>query len=480
MAFTTDYLIVLDKKTVGLYYNLINQREMFIKLLKNEANIEVQNNKITYNKEVFDFRVRHGVVAGKEQRYFYLSISTKDDNLVSYSKLLREIKQVLGQHFIVETLQDDVSFHYSNRAYSMIHEIENLMRKFITFFMITNVGKDWVSDTTPDHVKVAMDKSKQRNYASELQKLDFKDLGYFLFDEYQKSEVSSLLKKIDTYKNVSEIKLNDLKSYVPKSNWDIYFKKHVEFEGSALAKRWEKLYELRNSVAHTTSINKVQYEEIKDLVEEVRPVLQKAFETLGKLKLDTSDRLAISQNVVTKLDSEVADYFKKFKEIEEEIRSLAPDQQSKPIDKLLDYLKEEGAIASATHAKILKLIELKESVSFDTIPSSESIDNLGNRIGEIQDTIQNTWSKEVYYALEELGGKSKWDNIYNKVEEKTRRKLYGSWKTSVRRAIYTNSSDVELFNGKYDIYRQVAKGVWMIRKNIEPRVLKEFLGAGNG
>ncbi|MEN2500987.1 MAG: hypothetical protein MHMPM18_005135, partial [Marteilia pararefringens] len=51
---------------------------------------------------------------------------------------------VYEEGFILETLQDDLSFYYSQQAYSLIHEIENYMRKFITFFMVAIVGKDWV------------------------------------------------------------------------------------------------------------------------------------------------------------------------------------------------------------------------------------------------------------------------------------------------------------------------------------------------
>ena len=479
--FATEYLIVLDKTSVKAYYNLINKREMFDRLIKNEAGIEIKNNKITYQKKSYEYKVRHGEVNGKEQRYFYVSISTNSEEFDEYSKLLRQIKTVFfEQGFIVETLRDDISFYYSKHAYSMIHEIENLMRKFIAFFMITNVGKDWVSDSIPEQVKAAIKKCKPREYASELQKLDFKVLGSLLFDEYQNQSNTSLHRKIASYKGINEVVLEDLRSFVPKSNWDRYFKKHINYEGAALAKKWEKLYELRNSVAHTSSLSRINFDDIKELVEDVKPVLQEAFETLGNLNLDTSERLAISQSVATKLDTEVASYFSKVNSIEEEIRSLAPEKSDMSIENLLVYLKDNSFIEEVTYNKILKLIELKGSVSFDSKASSKSINNLAAEIDELQESIQDTWSKEVYFALKELGGKSKLDDIYLKVQQNTKRRLFGSWKTSVRRAIYNNSSDVELYNGKYDIYEQVSKGVWMIRKDLSSSLLVNFLEGESG
>ncbi|GAB1039282.1 hypothetical protein [Shewanella algae] len=474
---TTEYLIVLDKRSVGAYYNLINTSQMLNKLLENEANIKVVDSKIKYNKEVFDYKVRHGVVNGKEQRYFYASISTDINEFDNYTKLLADIRKTfLQQGFIVETLQDDVSFFYSQRAYSLIHEIENLMRKFITFFMITNVGKDWVSDNTPHQVKIAIEKCKPRDYASELQKLDFKDLGNFLFDKYQKSENGMLHRKIASYKTKDEIVLDDLKSFVPRSNWDIYFKECVDFEGSSLEKKWQKLYELRNGVAHTSSLTRTKYEDIVELVDEVRPVLMKAFNSLDKLNLEPSDKAAISDRVATALDEKVAAYFSEFNQIEESVRALSPESHDLPFGQLLKLLRDGNSISELAYNNLSKLLELKGTVSSEIFPSVENINRFAVKIDEVHDTIQESWSNIVYYAIKELGGKAKLEEIYLKVEEKNERNLFGSWKTSVRRAIYTHSSDVELYNGKYDIYKQVSKGAWMIRSNIDPLMLNEFLG----
>jgi hypothetical protein len=479
-TFSTEYLIIIDKNTAGAYFNLINTTSRFNELIKNETEISVKNNKIIFNKQTFDYKVRHGVVANKDQRYFYTTISTQYNDFSSYTKLLRKIKTVLNQQkFIIETLQDDLSFHYSTKAYSMIHEIENLMRKFITFLMIANVGRDWVTQNIPNQVKVALEKSKHRDYASELQKVDFKDLGYLLFNQYQKSDVAMLQKKIADYNDVNEINLDDLKSFIPSSNWDNYFKDNIDIDGLSLKKKWERLYELRNYVAHTSSLNEDKYQEIEELVNSMLPVLKKAFDTLGKVKLDNSDRLAISERLVTTLDSKVGSYFSEINNLEEEIRALSPLSKHLPLEQLIDELIRDGLIEKLTADKIRKLIKLKGSVSFDSIPSEENIDAIGISIDELKNQMQKTWSKEVYLAMKELNEKSSLDSIYEQVRLQTKRHLFGSWKTSVRRAIYSNSSDVELFNGKYDIYQQVSKGVWTIRKNIDSTLLIEFLGSKN-
>lgn len=60
----------------------------------------------------------------------------------------------------------------------------------------------------------------------------------------------------------------------------------------------------------------------------------------------------------------------------------------------------------------------------------------------------------------------------------THRNLFGSWKTSVRRVIYSNSSDADLFEGKFDIYKRVEKGKWMLRKDLNEELIHKFLNHG--
>lgn len=473
----TEYLVVIDKNASKALFNLVNSSTMLNKMLQNESGIQIQNNQIIFNKIKFKYKAIHGEVPEKEQRYFYISIGSTTKNLDTYTKVLRELRTVfIEQKFIVETLQDDVSFFYSKRAYSIIHEIENLMRKFITFFMITKVGKDWTAKNLPKKIQDSIAKAKRRNYTSELQKIDFKDLGPILFDDFQSEGNAKLHKEIESYNEGELIPVRGLKELIPKSNWTRTFKDHLDIDGASLKKKWEKLYELRNIVAHTSNLSRSEFEEIQELVHDLKPQLQKAFKNLDDVKLDSSDRRAISERIATTLDVKVEDYFNEINSLQKELKAIEPNQQDIPINDLVKVLVDSNKIEKSTGEKVQKLIQLKDSVSFDGIPSDENIDELANRISDVQNQIQETWSKEVYFAIKALGGNGSLKDIYKQVESQTQRRLFGSWRTSVRRAIYSNSSDVELYNGKHDIYEQVSDGVWKIRTNINTEVLQEFLG----
>ncbi|MFG3826309.1 hypothetical protein ACGI6H_34825, partial [Escherichia coli] len=60
-----------------------------------------------------------------------------------------------------QIIWDDISKYYSIQAYPLIHEIENLMRKLITKFMIHNVGLSWTKDSVPKEFSEALKKSEK-------------------------------------------------------------------------------------------------------------------------------------------------------------------------------------------------------------------------------------------------------------------------------------------------------------------------------
>jgi hypothetical protein len=80
------------------------------------------------------------------------------------TSLLKTIKTTIhnagGQP---ETLWNDVSFYYSQKAYPLIHKIENLMRKLIAYFMLTTIGKEWVTITSPNALERLLIKAKESN-----------------------------------------------------------------------------------------------------------------------------------------------------------------------------------------------------------------------------------------------------------------------------------------------------------------------------
>ena len=157
----------------------------------------------------------------------------------------------------VETLWNDLSSHYAQKAYPLIHEIENLMRRLIANFMLVTVGREWVKETLPkvvdDAVKASKRKEGDRDYLNVLHTVDFIHLGALLFDAYSKGTPQELHVKLKDAKNGDDLKA--LQEFIPESNWNRYFAKLVDWEDGQLKSRWEKLYLLRCKVAHNALID---------------------------------------------------------------------------------------------------------------------------------------------------------------------------------------------------------------------------------
>lgn len=278
MNLVTEYLIIFDKESSGALYHLCDNVDSFNKLMESGHDISIKNNVITYKNSInMTYQVETNKIGDKHQRFFHFKITFDGDEkeIDDYLMLLHSIRSIIyssgGQP---ETLWDDVSLYYSQKAYPLIHKIENLMRKLITYFMLTNIGKEWVTETSPAIVMEAIDKgkrkqyletqeqidkSKQKQYLDVLYQIDFINLGDFLFKPYQVKDTKELLSLISKAKSQSDLNLDKLKDFVEKSNWERYFSKIVNCTDEYLDKRWKELYKIRCSVAHNALLNKEEY-----------------------------------------------------------------------------------------------------------------------------------------------------------------------------------------------------------------------------
>jgi hypothetical protein len=79
-----------------------------------------------------------------------------------------------------------------------------------------------------------------------------------------------------------------------------------------------------------------------------------------------------------------------------------------------------------------------------------------------------TWKDEVVAALEALGGKATYSDLYDYIKKTTSRQLKEHWTSSVRNAIEIHSSDSDIFQGKEDLFYSVngrgsRPAVWGLR-----------------
>ncbi|HHT7153718.1 hypothetical protein BK718_01260 [Bacillus thuringiensis serovar andalousiensis] len=287
-----EYLIIVDTKN-----SFCSNEEAFNNLLKSNSDISIEGEKLRYNQVEVNYKVHTNRLENGNQRYFHIEFRFDDLSMIEdFEDALRAVRDLLHKtNNKPQILWDDISFYYSNKAYPLIYEVENLMRKLITKFMLTNVGLGWAKENVPEEVKKSVRESKDET-PDYLYKTDFIQLKDFLFEKYSPLSINKLIEKLRSTKDLSELTLKELKIFVPDSNWEKYFSELVECDDRYLSKRWERLYKLRNSVAHNRGLSRNDYNEVVKYCEEVGQTIQKAINSLDQISLSESDKEIVAEN----------------------------------------------------------------------------------------------------------------------------------------------------------------------------------------
>jgi hypothetical protein len=475
MELITEYLIIVEKNSSEAFYHLCDKTDEFNKLLQTDPNIVIGQGQIKYKGiSEFPYEIKTGSVEGKEQRFFQARVVFKGEeiNIDDYSEMLKSLRGTVhragGQP---ETLRDDVSSYFSNKSYPLIHKVESLMRKLITYFMLTNVGKEWVAEASPSSVKEAIDKSKRKQYVDVLHQIDFIHLGDFLFKPYQTKNVSDLYETLEKAQSAADLNLDELKDFRAKSNWERYFSVVVACDDKYLDKRWTQLYELRCMIAHNAIVTKNDYERIVQLVNDVSEHLQKAIDNLDKVHVPTEEKDQIAENAASNINALYGTFIQLWKGLESAMikagintgspfstrpKSVGSMLQEFYSNKLIDDDQyDEGRELNHFRNKLLH----EASSSFNEQDISANIVRLENYIR----SIRNNWVDEIVDALQTLGGKATLSEIYAHIEINTRRKLPENWQSTVRYTLQIHSSDTQSYKGGEDIFQHLDKGCWGLR-----------------
>jgi hypothetical protein len=117
MAMVVEYLVTLRRSDP-----FCDSVESFNRLLAVDSNLSVVDCSIRFKGASYDYYVKGGEVAGKEQRYFHLRFSLAgsppDQAAVDgFTTFLRAVRVVITQAGgQAEVLWDDISSSYSSKA----------------------------------------------------------------------------------------------------------------------------------------------------------------------------------------------------------------------------------------------------------------------------------------------------------------------------------------------------------------------------
>jgi uncharacterized protein YutE (UPF0331/DUF86 family) len=328
---TVEYLVLIDSneeycKSVKTLNSLVQAYDGII----------IKDKSIQYKECTFDYIVQFGDPKNIKHRFFHIKITnSKDEQYKKFQEFLKLIRTILakisGQP--VEVLNDDVSSSRCISAYPIIHNLENKMRKLITKFMFTTIGLGWTKDSTPKEVvdSIKTSKPKSTNF---LYEVDFIQLSKFLFNNYASLDSKKIIEKIKDASSINDLNLEELKEFVPQSNWDRYFATLVDCSNDFLEKRWQRLYEIRNKVAHNRFITEDEFIELERVSNEVDEKLLSALENLDKIHVSDEQKEEVAENVAYNRDEMYAKFLRSWNILLEMLSRVAilvsdPDDANK-------------------------------------------------------------------------------------------------------------------------------------------------------
>lgn len=363
-----EYLLIVQKVD-----SFCDSVEAFSRLLRVDSSITISGGKILHNENFeCDYAITSGDIEGKDQRFFHLKFShdlTDESSLDRFTDLLRVVRSIMARMGDQpETLWDDISFHYARQGYELIHRIENLMRKLIANFMLVTIGKEWVSETSPNEIKDALAKSKRKDYLNVLHTIDFIHLADFLLKPYSKrsaGEILTELKKASTAKEIDAVK-----ALLPDSNWTRYFSHLVDCEDGYLKKRWEDLYELRCAVAHNAIIKKADLERISTLVQELQVKLEDAINKLPQVKVPADEVQQVAENAASTVSAVMGDFVAAWRDLEGELLKTAArfawNGRRPMVRDAMNHLRTCGVLEPHQMHRIINIQQIRNHVVHPT------------------------------------------------------------------------------------------------------------------
>lgn len=229
---------------------------------------------------------------------FLLKVKSSDFEKIErfrYPFILHLRRRLQFEH--IRILTDDVSTEISNKAYPLINELENLLRRYIAKFFTQKIGIDWWEKAVPDKV---IDKTKMRNgnesvfsniVQTDLTLIDFDDLGEIIYKHKlgfnRPQNLADSLMKITTTDELEKLKA-DL-----DSNYNRFFKQN--FKDLDFDKKWKQLFIVRNKVAHNNLFVQEDLDLTNKLHAELKEIILNAEEKINDFKFSVEEQVAIRE-----------------------------------------------------------------------------------------------------------------------------------------------------------------------------------------
>lgn len=357
-----EYLVTFDKRQ-----DFCKDVESFRFLLQSIHGLTCYINSITYKDTEIKFENKLLITDNCNNRIFHTTFAIDDIRSLSvFEKLIKDVRTLFlntAYNREVITLYNGISGYYCEKAYPIFYQIENLMRKLLTQFMFVNIGEHWNQTNMPDELESIFTRRKDNTSYDYLYQTDFIHLSEFLFNKNETKVKEELFKRIQT--DINSLTTDELKKYIPKSNWEKYFEEIVSCDGEMLKKRWERLYELRCSVAHNKTFLKSDFEELQKIVNKIKPILLEAIEKLDRVVIKEEEKQELNEELISNSNTQYATFLKTYHMFDECLDSFCTQnglENSNGIKEKLSACKEKQLLKEEFIYKVNEIIHFRNQL----------------------------------------------------------------------------------------------------------------------
>lgn len=374
----------------------------FRSLVKSNDRIDIKATKILFEGAEFPITIHDGDIEKNKLKYFHITISTDDQDLKILDELCKEIRKILGkvcEGNRIQTLWDGIGFSLCQKAYPIIYEVENLLRKLITKFMLCNVGLSWHKESLPIEVKESIKNKSEKDSANCLYEADFIQLSNFLFKSYSTKDIKQLLSELEKKDPSDTIKKSDIDCFIPSSNWNRFFSSIVSCEKGFIEKRWKRLYELRCMVAHNKSFTFDDCEEVERISGELKPIFNEAISNLENVDISEDEKENVAESIATSRSDSYSKFLKHWGDLNDSLKKFSiTDSSDMNLDSLGNLIIDTGDLykknifSDSVLADIEKMGNIRNNLVHNLsikIPDS-IIDNKIRYLDYLKDSIEFT------------------------------------------------------------------------------------------
>jgi len=171
---------------------------------------------------------------------------------------------------------------------------------------------------------------------------------------------------------MDEEKKNEILDYLPKSNWDRYFSDLVDAESEQLNKKWRRLYEIRNKVAHNKTMCSEDFNIASTFCDELNKVFRNAYENIENIEIPEKDKESIGLRTIETVNEPTINFINKYLDLNDSIYSVLKDNPAK-----YSFLEDiSNPIPSIVYSVLNDRIKLPDELNNDLF----SMNNYKNEI----------------------------------------------------------------------------------------------------